>query len=209
MEGDYIIGKNGKEKSPFILSAKPSQVQVIENIKNMDSSTLLINQDKNQNVDVEGNYEKDFNSNNENEAKAAEKLLLPISLIQNGKISEKDETNVPASSAIQPAFKRQKGIKKYLGLILAVVAAIQYSLSALILKVLHLHPFNLGTWRFIVMMCIPIPFLCHAVFRKKQDVFKPLKKLTPTLVYIGVRNNLVSLIMHPHVPICVIHSVKI
>lgn len=80
--------------------------------------------------------------------------------------------------------KTQKGWKKYRGIILTIVAAIQFSLSALIIKVLGYHPFNLGVWRFLVMMIIPIPFIWHALFWKKQKVFKALWPVNSTLVYL-------------------------
>lgn len=82
--------------------------------------------------------------------------------------------------------KTQKGWKKYRGIILTIVAAIQFSLSALIIKVLGYHPFNLGVWRFLVMMIIPIPFIWHALFWKKQKVFKALWPVNSTLVYLVV-----------------------
>jgi len=184
----YESSRGEKEKSPFIVSGNQMQI-----VPNMDSSAKkkFLKQDSNQNVaeaDLEGNlFNKEFNT--------TEKLLSPSesgqqALIINGTSPEKSEAGESGKGA-PPQFKRQKGLKKYLGLTLAVVAAIQYSLSALILKVLTIHPINVGAWRFLVMMFIPIPFLIHAALYKKQDVFKPLRKCNSTLVYIGVSCGLI------------------
>lgn len=100
-------------------------------------------------------------------------------------ISEKSKEAVGANNAnVSP--KKQKGWRKYLGILLTIAAATQFSLSALIIKVLNYHPFNLGVWRFFVMMLIPIPFLWHALFWKKQNVFKVFWPVNRTLIYLGV-----------------------
>lgn len=66
----------------------------------------------------------------------------------------------------------QEGYTRFLGIFLALVAAFQFSMSALIIKVLGYHPFNLGVWRFGVMTLIPIPFLVHTAVWKNESIFE-------------------------------------
>lgn len=62
--------------------------------------------------------------------------------------------------------------RRYLGIVLALIAALNYSISALIIKVLmvNYHPCNFGVWRFVSMVAITTPFLIHGqFFRKVKD----------------------------------------
>lgn len=84
--------------------------------------------------------------------------------------------------------EKQVGIKRFLGIFITLLAALQFSLSALVIKVLKYHPFNLGVWRFGVMACIPIPFLLHERFVKKQNVFKEVWPCKSTTLFLLVIN---------------------
>jgi len=94
---------------------------------------------------------------------------------------------------LEPGTKKeekQTSWRKFRGIILAITAALQFSLSALIIKVLNYHPFNLGVWRFLIMMIIPLPFIAHAVFLKKQKIFHNLyaaKNCSSTLFFLTVQ----------------------
>jgi len=111
-----------------------------------------------------------------------------------------DDKNLPYKSteteSLKPTsigVKEQRGLKKHLGILLTLLAAILFSLSSATIKVLSYHPFNLGVWRFFIMILIPIPFLVHAIFVKKQSVFKPLWPISPTFFYLMVRSLLMCL----------------
>ncbi len=83
--------------------------------------------------------------------------------------------------------EEQEGWKRFLGIFLALLAALQFSLSALIIKVLGYHPFNLGVWRFGVMSIIPIPFLVHSALIKKQSVFQEVWPIQRTTFFLMVK----------------------
>lgn len=86
----------------------------------------------------------------------------------------------------QQIVLEEQGWKRFLGIFLALLAALQFSLSALIIKILGYHPFNLGVWRFAIMSLIPIPFLVHSALIKKQSVFQEVWPIQRTTFFLMV-----------------------
>ncbi|CAL8144799.1 unnamed protein product [Orchesella dallaii] len=78
------------------------------------------------------------------------------------------------SAPKEPQEPQQSGITRFLGIFLTAAAALQFSLSALIIKILNYHPFNLGVWRFGAMSFFPMLFIIYKFFSKKENVFKGL-----------------------------------
>jgi hypothetical protein len=145
------------------------------------------------------NYlEEEQSSITESENAYAKRAFITLPISQDEKKSENlpkiENYLVPSTptTEIKNKNKKQKGWRKYLGIMLTILAALQFSFSALIIKILNYHPFNLGVWRFFVMMLIPIPFLWYAIFWKKQKVFKILWPVNSTLIYLGVSYKSIS-----------------
>lgn len=64
---------------------------------------------------------------------------------------------------------------RYRGILYGIAAALLFSWSALLVKVIAYHPYNLGVWRFTSMIMITIPILIYGHYSrmKKNNVQKP------------------------------------
>lgn len=193
-----MVSGDSNEENGKVLGGSPKSVPYIESVN------LLIEQDggntrKSSNGSPIKNNDNNDNENQGEDEECNEKLLScnvgngnekivqvytvkPLTI--SGKFSR--ESLKGGINEKLPVAKQQKGWKRLWGILFALVAALQFSLSALVIKILGYHPFNLGVWRFGVMCIIPIPFLIHATVVKKQKIFKEIWPVRSTTVFLMV-----------------------
>ncbi|CAL8099512.1 unnamed protein product [Orchesella dallaii] len=183
-------------------------------LRSPESVNLLIEQEKSNGVHSQNKDRSPAATSKSLAATASDYQSCYQKLLKdNNSILSDDEGNVPKSAKMKdqqhndiaydyregshkdiskdvessPVEERQLGVKRYLGIFLAVAAAFQFSLSAYVIKILKYQPFNLGVWRFSVMAMIPIPFLIHAVVWKKEKILKEVWPVNNTTVFLLVQ----------------------